>query len=140
MVDGEPATAAAQPPLVEQTWAHVVGAAVSMGAWAVFMNHVHGPAAAFRAGAAQAAFSTVVTFTLKTGLEALTRRLRGVAAFVVPPTISCTVIGSLLVTVHYLAGTRELWSTIAIPFSASSAYAWLYVYRLASGRSAVSRQ
>jgi len=32
----------------------------------------------------------------------------------------------LLVTAHAIAGTRELWSTIALPYGASSAYALVY--------------
>jgi len=41
----------------------------------------------------------------------------------------------LLVVAHRLAGTHELWSTISIPYAASSAYAWIYTAILVRGRS-----
>jgi hypothetical protein len=43
---------------------------------------------------------------------------------------------ALLVAAHRLAGTRELWSTIALPYAASSAYAWIYVVLVVRRRSA----
>jgi ABC-type sulfate transport system permease subunit len=72
-----------------------------------------------------------VTYSLKTSLEAMARRVRGVLAIVVPPTITCGVVLVLLIAAHRLAGTRELWSTIAVPYAASSTYAWVYALLLA---------
>lgn len=97
-----------------------------MGGWAWFANRAHGTPAALRSGVAQAAASALVTYTLKTSLDTMARRVRGVAAFVVPPTISCLVVLALLVGAHRLAGTREVGTTIAVPYAASSAYAWIY--------------
>lgn len=124
------------PSLAERTSTHVAGAVAVMGGWAAFANRAHGGAASFRAGLVQMLVSAVVTFTLKTALEAMTSRLRGVAAFVVPPLVTCSAVLGLLVTAHRLAGTRELWSTIAIPYAASSAYAWISVFILARRRDA----
>ena len=122
--------------LAGRTWTHVVGAVVVMGLWATFANRAHGPAAALWAGVTQAAVSACVTFTLRTALETMAQRLRGAAAFTVPPLVSCTVVLALLVAAHRLAGTRELWSTIALPYAASSAYAWIYVVLVVRRRSA----
>lgn len=105
---------------------HIGSAMVVMGGWAAVANRAHGVIAASGAGLVQAAASALVTFSLKASLEAMSERLRGPLAFVVPPTVTCSVVLALLVAVHHLAGTRELWSTIAIPYAASSAYAWIY--------------
>ncbi len=115
---------------------HVAGAVVVMGGWAAFANRAHGAAAMLTAAVVQAAASAAVTYTLKTSLEAMARRLDGVAAFVVPPSVSCAVVLLVLVTAHRLAGTRALWSTIAIPYAASSTYAWVYAALVASRRRA----
>jgi hypothetical protein len=68
----------------------------------------------------------------------MARRLYGTAALVVPPTVSCALVLLVLVTAHRLAGTRALWSTIAIPYAASSTYAWVYAALLASRRRATA--
>src|SRR5437773_30135 len=105
---------------------HVGSAVVVMGSWAAFANRAHGVWAAVVAGLVQGGASALVTFTLKSSLEAMSGWLKGTLAFVVPPTVSCTVVLILLVVAHRLAGTHELWSTISIPYAASSAYAWIY--------------
>ena len=112
--------------VVGRTSVHVAGAVLVMGGWAAFANRAHGVSAALRSALAQAAASALVTYTLKTSLDAMARRLRNLAAFVVPPTISCLVVLALLVAAHRLAGTHEVATTIAVPYAASSAYAWIY--------------
>ena len=111
---------------------HVGGAVVVMGSWAAFANRAHGAAAMATAAVVQAAASAGVTYTLKTSLEAMARRLGRVAALVVPPTVSCGVVLLVLLSAHHLAGTRALWSTIALLYAASSTYAWVYAALLAS--------
>jgi len=94
--------------------------------------------AAATAGVVQGAASALFTLSLKTALEAMARRLKGTLAYVVPPTVSCSVVLALLVAAHRLAGTRELWATISIPWAASSAYAWIYTALLVRRRSGSS--
>jgi hypothetical protein len=106
-----------------------------MGSWATFANRTHGVRPALLAGVVQGGASALVTFLLKSSLEAMSRRLKGTLAFVVPPTVSCTVVLILLVVAHRLAGTHEVWSTISIPYAASSAYAWIYTAIVVSRRS-----
>jgi hypothetical protein len=110
---------------------HVTGAVAVMGGWAAAANRAHGAAAALRAALVQAAASAFVTYTLKTSLDSMARSLRGRLAFFGPPTVTCGVVLALLVAAHRLAGTRELWSTIAVPYAASSAYAWIYTLLVA---------
>ena len=131
-----PAWSAAARRLAGRSVVHVLGAVVVMGGWAAFANRSHGAAAMLTAAVVQAAASAGVTYTLKTSLEAMAGRLDGVAALVVPPTVSCAVVLLVLVTAHRLGGTRALWSTIAVPYAASSTYAWVYAGLLASRRRA----
>jgi hypothetical protein len=37
----------------------------------------------------------------------------------------------VLFTIHRLAGTPEVWTTIAVPYAVSSTYAWIYTLALA---------
>lgn len=121
--------------LAEKSSVHVGSAAIVMGAWAAMANRAHGVTGALAAGLVQGAASALVTFSLKRSLERMSRALTGSVAFWLPPTVSCTVVLILLVTVHRLAGTRELWSTISIPYAASSAYGWIYTALLVRQRS-----
>lgn len=99
---------------------------LAMGAWAVFANRSHPTGDALTAGLVQGTASSLITLVLKRFLETFSARLSGPAAFLLPPAISCTVILALLWTVHTLAGTPEVWATLAIPFAVSSTYAWIY--------------
>lgn len=112
--------------LAERNAVHIGSAVLLMGSWATFANRTHGVRRALLAGLVQGGASALVTFLLKGSLEAMARRLHGTLAFVVPPTVSCSVVLVLLVVAHRLAGTHEVWSTISIPYAASSAYAWIY--------------
>jgi hypothetical protein len=102
-----------------------------MGAWAVFANRGHGTAAMALAGLAQGAVSCVITLILKRSLEAMSARLSGPLAVIVPPLVTCAVVLVVLLSVHSLAGTPEVWATISVPYTVSSAYAWIYAAGLA---------
>jgi hypothetical protein len=112
--------------LARASWTHVAFAFLAMGAWAVFANRDHPAGQALAAGLVQGTISGLITLVLKRFLETFSARLSGPAAFVLPPAISCSVILSLLWTVHTLAGTPEVWATLAVPFAVSSTYAWVY--------------
>ena len=120
--------------LARATWVHAASAALVMGSWAGFANRAHGVAAILKADLVQAALSAAFTLSLKKSLEALAARFRGVRAYVVPPLICCTVVLALLWTAHALARTPEIWTTIAVPYTASSLYAWVYTALTVSGR------
>jgi hypothetical protein len=104
---------------------------LAMGAWAAFANRSHGVAAMALAGAVQGAISCGITLVLKRSLEAMFARLPGVVAIVAPPLVTMAVVLAVLVTIHRLAGTPEVWATIAVPYTVSSAYAWIYTATLA---------
>ena len=102
-----------------------------MGAWAAFANRGHGPEAMALAGVVQGAISCVITLILKRSLEAMFARLTGWLRIVGPPVVTMSVVLAVLLAIHRLAGTPEVWTTIAVPYTVSSAYAWIYTATLA---------
>lgn len=110
---------------------HGAVAFLAMGAWAAFANRGHGPGAMALAGVVQGAISCVITLILKRSLEAMFARLSGPAAVITPPLVTMAVVLAALVTIHRLAGTPEVWTTIAVPYTVSSSYAWIYTFTLA---------
>lgn len=112
------------------TIAHVAFAFFAMGAWAVFANRNHPLDEALLAGAVQGAVSAFLTLVLKKALEWMSRQWRGWGALVLPPLITASSIMAILQTAHRAAGTPELWTTIAVPFSVSTSYAILYNWGL----------
>lgn len=109
---------------------HGTFAFLAMGAWAAFANRSHGPEAMAMAGVIQGAISCAITLILKRSLEAMFARLRGPMAVIVPPLVTMAVVLAVLVTIHTLAGTPEVWTTIAVPYTVSSSYAWIYTLAL----------
>lgn len=122
--------------MATSTVAHVGFAFIAMGAWAVFANRAHPLPAALLAGLVQGAISALLTLVLKKFLEWVNARLRGLAALIVPPLITAASILIILVTAHTLAGTPEILATIAVPFTVSTSYAFIYnwgLWRRANG-------
>lgn len=120
--------------LARASWTHVAFAFLAMGAWAAFANRDHPPGRMVLAALVQGALSGLITLVLKRFLERFSGRLNGPLAYVLPPAVSCAVVLALLLTVHHLAGTPEVWRTIAVPFAVSSAYAWIYTALLLRNR------
>jgi hypothetical protein len=134
------------------TVAHVGFAFLAMGGWAVFANRDHPLAEALQAGVVQGALSGLITLVLKNALERMnafldrrrTRRqaptLAGEGAspsatqLILPPLITATTILLVLVTAHALAGTPEIATTIAVPFTVSTSYAIIYNWGLTRRR------
>ena len=115
---------------LRSTALHVGFAFVAMGGWAAFANRDHGAAAMLLAFVVQGALSGLITLVMKRGLEAGHARLTGLSARLVPPLISCAAIAVLLYGVHTLAGTPEVIRTIALPWTVSTLYAFIYVASL----------
>ena len=115
---------------LRSTALHVGFAFVAMGGWAAFANRDHGAGAMMLAFAVQGALSALITLVMKRGLEAGHARMSGLAARLVPPLISCAAIAALLSAVHALAGTPEVLRTIAVPWTVSTLYAFVYVASL----------
>jgi hypothetical protein len=74
--------------------------------------------------------SAGLTFGIKRGLEAMFSRLNGWIALIGPPLVSCTSVLALLYCAHRLAGTPEIWATIAVPWTVSTTYAFAYTAAL----------
>lgn len=115
---------------LRSTWLHVAFAFIAMGAWAAFANRAHDTQAILIAFLVQGTLSGLLTLGLKRGLEGAHGRLRGLAARLLPPIISCLSIAAVLVAVHRLAGTPEVWGTIAVPWTVSTLYAFVYTWSL----------
>ena len=121
-------------PLLRSTAAHVAFAALAMGGWALFANRGHGLGRAALACLVQGLLSGAITFGLKRSLEAMAARVTGVAAVLLPPLVTCAVVLIVLLGVHRLAGTPEVWRTIAVPYAVSSTYAFVYCLGLYGAR------
>jgi len=122
--------------LMRSSVVHVAFAFIAMGSWAAFANRAHPMPAPLQAGLIQGALSAVITLFLKRGIEALSRRLAGVAALVVPPVIAGLASASLLSAIHTASGTPEVVRTIAVPLTVATSYAALYNVSLWRGRKA----
>ncbi|MBK4215383.1 hypothetical protein JJJ17_05530 [Paracoccus caeni] len=109
---------------------HMAGAFVMMGGWAVFANSAHPMPLPLLAGLVQGTISALITLFLKRMIEAVSRRLSGLAALLVPPLLAFCLSLVLLSILHSLAGTPEIAATIAVPLIVSTSYAALYSYAL----------
>lgn len=116
--------------LAESSRAHMAGGFLLMGSWAAFANRAHPMPAPLLAFLVQGTLTALITLGLKRMLEALAARLPGRAALLVPPLAACLVSLALLATVHGLAGTPEVPTTLAVPTSVATLYAALYAWRL----------
>lgn len=105
---------------------HVGFACLAMGGWAAFANRAHPLGPMLLVGLVQGLLSGAITLVLKRSLEAMAKRVSGPFAFVLPPLVTCIVVLAVLLGAHHLAGTPEVWATIAVPYAVSSSYAWIY--------------
>ncbi|MQB42082.1 hypothetical protein [Rhizobium sp. ICMP 5592] len=113
---------------------HVLFAFLAMGGWAVFANRMHPMPRPVIAGLVQGILSACLTLFLKSVIEALSKRFRGLAALWAPPLIACLGSTGILVTIHALSGTPEIGKTIVVPLLVSTSYAALYNYSISGGR------
>ena len=120
----------------ENSLVHMGIAFLAMGGWAVFANRAHPMREPLVAGLVQGALSAGITLVLKRMVEALGRRLAGIAALVLPPLIAVALSLAILGTIHMAAGTPELLATIALPASVTALYSAGYALALWRGRRA----
>ena len=116
--------------LAQSSIVHVLIAFLAMGGWAWFANRAHPPASALMAAFVQGCLSGSITLVLKTAIEFLVKRLSGVAALVIPPLAAFLTSLVVLSMIHMLAGTPEILTTIALPLTVSTTYAFAYTYSL----------
>lgn len=105
---------------------HVAFAFVAMGGWAVFANRIHPMPRPLLSGVVQGAVSALLTLCLKSIIDALSRRFSGGLRICVPPLLACLVTTGVLLAIHALAGTPEIFPTIAVPLFVSTSYAVVY--------------
>lgn len=118
--------------LMRSSLVHAAFGFLLMGGWTLWANRHHG--LAWGPALAQGLLSAGLTALLKTALERLDGRFAGLAALVLPPAVTASVILAVLCGVHRLIGTPELLATIAFPWSMSTLYALVYNARLVSDR------
>ncbi|MEM9766133.1 MAG: hypothetical protein AAF968_27260 [Pseudomonadota bacterium] len=109
--------------LAQSSAAHMAGAFLAMGAWAMAANWAHPWPASPIAGLVQGSLSAAITLGMKRGLEALSARLSGLTALVLPPLAAGVASLTLLSIIHAATGTPEILRTIAVPSSVATLYA-----------------
>jgi mannose/fructose/N-acetylgalactosamine-specific phosphotransferase system component IIC len=111
---------------------HVSFAFLAMGGWALFANRDYPLPRMLLAGLVQGTLSACLTLFLKAAVEALSRRFSGTPKFVLPPLMACLGSASILVAIHTISGTPEIFKTIAVPLAVSTSYAAIYNYSISS--------
>jgi hypothetical protein len=109
---------------------HMAVGFLGMGAWAVFANRHHPLPQALLAGLVQGTMSAIITLFLKRMIEALSQRLPGLAALILPPLLAVAASIGLLSLIHSLAGTPEILATIAVPVTVTVIYSTTYCFAL----------
>jgi len=109
---------------------HMAVAFLAMGGWAMVANAGHPMPKPLYAGLVQGCLSAVITLGLKLMVEAMVRRLAGVAALLVPPVAAALCSIAILGTIHHLAGTPEIARTLALPATVTTLYAAALAFTL----------
>ncbi|MBB6483956.1 hypothetical protein [Rhizobium lusitanum] len=112
---------------------HVLFAFLTMGGWAFFANRMHPMPRPLISGFVQGVLSGCLTLFLKSVVEALAQRFRGLIRLWAPPLIACLGSATILIVIHALSGTPEILKTIAVPLLVSSSYAAIYNYSISGG-------
>lgn len=82
--------------------------------------------AALLAGLVQGLISGALTLGLKRSVDWMRPRMRGVLAYVAPPLIAGGCSALLLILAHGIAGTPEIWTTVAVSLTVSFSYIFAY--------------
>lgn len=112
--------------LMRSSLVHMAFGFLLMGGWALFANRGHGLDQAWLPAFVQGAISALLTGVIKRALEGMDGRIKGAAAFVLPPLVTASGVLATLLIAHTLVGTPELFATIAFPWSFSTLYAFVY--------------
>ncbi|MDO5640890.1 MAG: hypothetical protein Q4G26_00680 [Paracoccus sp. (in: a-proteobacteria)] len=115
---------------------HMGVAFAAMGGWAVFANRAHPWPEALTAGLVQGMLSALITLLLKRMIEGVSRRLPGLSGLILPPVLAIAGSIGALSLIHGLAGTPEIWATIAVPVSVTALYSSFYSHTIWRARHA----
>lgn len=119
--------------LLKSNLVHMAVGFLLMGGWALFANRSHGLSAAWAPALVQGLLSAILTGLIKRALEAMSGRTPAGLAFILPPLVTATSVLTVLVLAHLAVGTPELLATIAVPWSVSTTYAFIYNAALVRG-------
>jgi len=101
------------------------------GSWAFFANSGHGGAAQLSAFITQGSASFVITLVMTRFVAMLFSRIHHYRVrAVIPAAVTVSVTGTLLITVHYLAGTPEVIATVSPALSVAFLYCLYTTYKL----------
>ena len=105
---------------------HVLFAFVAMGGWAYFANSGHPMPKPLVAGLVQGTMSACLTLFLKTTIDRLAGMMTRPLSLWAPPAVACTASAAILATIHKIAGTPEILTTIAVPLLVATSYGFIY--------------
>jgi hypothetical protein len=97
-----------------------------MGAWAAWANRSHPMPVPLVAGLVQGTLTAFITGLLKAIMDWLFDQLTGLAALILPPIAAAATSVTVLSQVHRIAGTPEVWLTLAVPSTVATIYAVIY--------------
>ena len=124
--------------LQPQQWAilSAVAGFIFYGLWAYWVNRDHGLLLAVKAACTQGTYSFILTFVMTVLIEAIYRhflKLFDNYLLIIWLTIvlTCALIFSASWLVHFLAGTPEIFKTVALGYFFGGLYSIIYVYSLA---------
>lgn len=109
------------------------------GAWAYFVNSMHGVEAAIKAACVQGSYSFVLTLIMTLLIEGIYRHLFKLfshSLLVIWGTVllCCAIIFSTSWWVNATAGTPEIFDTVILGYVIGGIYTTIYVHALAHGR------
>lgn len=109
---------------------HAAVAILAMGGWAIFANRHHPWPQPLIAGAVQGAMSGAITLLQKRLIEHVSMRFPNALGMLVAPVAAVLTSLIILGAAHLLAGTPEIFATIAVPLCVTALYALSYSYAL----------
>ena len=112
--------------LRESTLLHVGVAFLAMGGWAFYANAAHPMPEPLIAGTLQGCISAGLTLFLKRAVDWMRPKFSPALGYVVPAGIALTMSAALLLCAHTVAGTPEIFMTIALPLIVSATYIFSY--------------
>ena len=107
-----------------------IGAFLLWGGWAFWINQPAGLHQAMLSGITQGTASLLITLAIVKLIGFFFNRLRHPLRLWLPPLLTISITGSLLVCAHWLARTPHIVSTIALPITVAFIFCLFTAYRL----------
>lgn len=113
------------------------GAFLAWGAWAFWVNHVPDIRHGYISGITQGCTSFVVTLLMVEAVRQIALRVPQACKLWLPPLLTASVNGAVLLLVHALAKTPNILATIAAPWAVAFVFCSFTSYKIYSGGNAV---